>query len=331
MLFGAGILLMSRRMEARSLKAARYHYGRSLWGLAIGALHAYLLWYGDILFGYALLAMIVFHLRKASPRKLIIIGFATLAVPSLLYLFFGSTMRYWPPEGVENLMKSWMPGPELIRQQVEAFRGGWLDQMSQRVPVSAMMQSFFLLMRHGWRNFGVMCLGMALVRVGFLKGAWDARTYLRYMLVGFGVGIPLVAVGVWRNFAAGWSVEYSMFLGVQFNMWGSLGVALGYVSLIMLVTGTGALSGLTSVLARAGRMAFSNYLGQTLICTTVFYGHGLGLFGTLERWQQILMVFAIWAFQLVFSWFWLGAFRFGPAEWVWRSLTYMKPQPMRRS
>jgi uncharacterized protein len=83
-------------------------------------------------------------------------------------------------------------------------------------------------------------------------------------------------------------------------------------------------------LAAAGRMAFSNYLIQTIICTTIFFGHGFGLFGSVPRWGQLLVVFPVWAFELWFSTFWLERFRFGPAEWLWRTLTYMKPQPMRR-
>jgi uncharacterized protein len=77
-------------------------------------------------------------------------------------------------------------------------------------------------------------------------------------------------------------------------------------------------------------MAFTNYLMQTVICTTIFYGHGFGLYGSVERKYQILIVFAVWAFQLIVSPFWLRYFRFGPMEWLWRSLTYMKAQPMRR-
>jgi uncharacterized protein len=76
-------------------------------------------------------------------------------------------------------------------------------------------------------------------------------------------------------------------------------------------------------------MAFSNYLGQTVICTLLFYGHGLGWFGRVERTGQILIVAAVWALQLVVSPLWLRYFRFGPAEWLWRSLTYLKLQPFR--
>ena len=118
---------------------------------------------------------------------------------------------------------------------------------------------------------------------------------------------------------------------MQFNYWGSLFVALGWVGLVMLVCKSGVAPRLTGVLAATGRMAFTNYLLQTVICTTIFYGHGFGLFGKVERLEQILIVLAVWVVLLVLSPVWLRYFRFGPAEWLWRCLTYMQAQPMRRA
>jgi len=79
-----------------------------------------------------------------------------------------------------------------------------------------------------------------------------------------------------------------------------------------------------------GRMALTNYLGQTIICTTIFYGHGLGYFGEVDRVGQIIIVLGVWLFQIPFSLWWLERFLFGPFEWLWRSLSYLKFQPMRR-
>ncbi len=125
------------------------------------------------------------------------------------------------------------------------------------------------------------------------------------------------------------SLEYAFFQGGQYNYWGSLFVALAYVSLIMLLTKSNPRGRVSARLAAVGRTAFTNYLMQTVICTTIFYGHGFGFLGTVERSVQILIVPAVCVFQIWFSTFWLERFRFGPAEWVWRSLTYMKRQPMR--
>jgi uncharacterized protein len=117
---------------------------------------------------------------------------------------------------------------------------------------------------------------------------------------------------------------------MQFNYWGSLFVALGWVGVVMLFCQGWPGSGLYRSLAATGQMALTNYLMQTFICTTLFYGHGFGLYGRVERTGQILIVFAIWAGQLLWSPWWLARFRFGPFEWLWRSLTYWRLQPMRR-
>jgi uncharacterized protein len=106
-------------------------------------------------------------------------------------------------------------------------------------------------------------------------------------------------------------------------------MAFGYIGLAMLFCRSTLWPGLKKLLSDVGRMAFSNYLLQTLICTTLFYGHGFGLFGRVQRMEQILIVFAIWVALVLFSRMWLRSFRFGPAEWLWRSLTYLKRQPFR--
>jgi uncharacterized protein len=176
-----------------------------------------------------------------------------------------------------------------------------------------------------------MLVGMALFKWGVLSAERSRRFYSVLAVAGFAIGLPIIGVGIARRFAVDWSIEYAFFRGSQYNYWGSVFVALAYVSVVMLIVKSRELGRLGRAFAAAGRMAFTNYLLQTAICTTLFYGHGLGLFGRVERSIQILIVFAVWVFQLWFSTFWLERFRFGPAEWLWRTLTYLKPQRMRRS
>ena len=115
----------------------------------------------------------------------------------------------------------------------------------------------------------------------------------------------------------------------QANYWGSLFVSAGYIGLLMLFAQSRALPWLQKALAAVGRTALTNYLLQTILATAIFYGHGLGLFGSVERVGQIGVVAAIWAVQLVVSPLWLLHYRFGPFEWLWRSLSYWRLQPMR--
>jgi uncharacterized protein len=98
----------------------------------------------------------------------------------------------------------------------------------------------------------------------------------------------------------------------------------------MLVCKHGIATGLRRRLAAIGQMALSNYLLQTVLCTTLFYGHGFGLFGKVERAGQALIVLAVWILQLVISPLWLRYFQFGPVEWLWRAATYLRPPPMLR-
>lgn len=117
---------------------------------------------------------------------------------------------------------------------------------------------------------------------------------------------------------------------MQFNYWASVLVSLGWIGAVMLASKSAALVWITARLAAVGRMAFTNYIMQTLICTTIFYGHGLGLFGKVERVWQLAIVLGVWVLQLTISPLWLHHFSYGPLEWVWRSLTYWRRIPFRR-
>jgi uncharacterized protein len=174
-----------------------------------------------------------------------------------------------------------------------------------------------------------MLLGMALFKLGAFHARWSRRRYLALVGVGLFVGIPIVTFGVYQNFAKDWAVEYSFYLGGQYNYWGSYLVALGWTGLVMLWFQSSRAPWLLERMAAAGRMAFSNYILQTVICTTIFYGYGFGYFEKVQRTGQILIVFAIYAAQLVIAPLWLRHFRIGPLEWLWRSLTYGKRQPFR--
>jgi uncharacterized protein len=330
MLFGAGILLMAERAEDRGRRSAPAHYRRMGWLILFGLLHAYLLWYGDILYFYGMCGFVVYLFRRLRPTWLIVLGLLAVAVPSLLFTFFGWTMQFWADEQLVEMARDWAPPPDAIEKQLEIYRGGWLDQMELRAPSAGTFQTFIFLIWGAWRAGGLMLVGMALYKLGVFGARLSRLAYL--ILVGAGVvaGIPLVLLGVYRNFAAGWSVEYSQFYGSQFNYWASLLVSAGWVGAVMLVCKRGALPWLTDRLAAVGQTAFSNYILHSVVCTTVFYGHGLGLFGRVDRVAQAGIVLGIWVLQLIVSPLWLRRFRFGPLEWLWRSLTYWRLQPLRR-
>jgi uncharacterized protein len=330
-LFGAGVILMTSKAEAKGRSAVGLHYRRTFWLIVIGMIHAYLLWYGDILTAYGVCALLVFLFRKVPPKWLLVIGLISVSVSSLIYLFFGVSLPYWPAEGYQNVLQAWRPTAETVSQEISNYQGSWLGQMTHRAPAALMFQTFLFAIWVGWRAGGLMLVGMALFKWGLLTAQHSKRFYSTLAGIGFGLGFPLVIYGIARNYQASWSFDYSMFIGNQFNYWGSIFVALGYIGVVMLICKSTYLRRITGRFAAVGRMALSNYLLQTIICTTIFYGHGLGLFGQVERSGQILIVFAIWIIQLWVSPVWLRYFRFGPAEWIWRSLTYWRLQPMRQN
>lgn len=330
MLFGAGIVLLSSRVEARGQSATGVHYQRMFWLIVFGLLHAYLLWWGDILFLYGICGLVVYLFRKLSPRKLLVLGLLTIAVSSALFLFFGWSMQFWPPEALEELTQDWQPTLERTAEEVAIYQGGWLEQMNHRVPKSFEFETFVLLIWGFWRAGGLMLVGMGLYKVGVFTLKRSAGFYAALIMGALLVGIPTVSYGVHRNFTVGWDVHSSFFFGWQFNYWGSLIVSMGWIGLVMLACQYPPLARLTRPFAAVGQMAFTNYILQTVICTTIFYGHGFGLFGQVERTGQIAIVAAVWVFQLLVSPIWLRYFLFGPLEWLWRSLTYLQWQPFRR-
>jgi uncharacterized protein len=332
MLFGAGIVLMTSRREEARKPSAGVHYRRMGVLLAVALVHAYLLWYGDILYTYAMCGFLAYLFRKWRPVTLLLIGGVCLAIGSGISIFFGLTMPYWPAEAVQNMQDGfWQPSQETVAIDLAAYRGSWLGQVQHRAPTCLFFQTMLFLIEFCWRAGGLMLVGMALFKWRVFSAGRTSRTYWIFVVLAVFVGIPVVLYGDYRNFAAEWDIYYSFFLGTEFNYWGSLFVALGWVGLVMLVCRYGVAPRFRSALAATGQMAFTNYLVQTIICTTIFYGHGFGLYGSVSRVGQAGIVLAVWVFQLIVSPLWLGRFRFGPAEWAWRSLTYMRLQPMRRA
>jgi len=330
MLFGAGVVLFTERLKEKGINSLAIHYRRTFWLLVIGLLHAYLLWYGDILVCYAVSALWVVLFRNSKPRTLLIVGLSVFSVGFILYLFTGMSIPFMPEESKIGMLQGWLPDSEHINREMIAYQGSWLQQMDERIKGAIMMQTMVFFIQTGWRAGGLMLIGMALYKTGVLSAEKSNRFYLRMVIIGLVPGFALVLFGMKTNFDNNFSMEYSFFLGSQFNYWGSLLVSLGYLGLVVLFVKSGIMPWLQRSLKAVGQMAFTNYLMQTIICTTIFYGHGFGLYGKLERTEQILIVLVIWIFQIIVSPMWLKYFRYGPFEWLWRSLTYWRFQSIRK-
>ncbi len=328
-LFGAGVCLFAERAEARSGRSAAVHYRRMFWLLVFGLAHAYFLWVGDILVPYALCGCGIYLFRNRSPRRLLVLGIGVFSVSTFLYLLSALGLSYAPPEAAADIASTWAPDAAAIEAELAAYQGGWMAQQAYRVRSVLEMHTVVMPLLFLWRCGGAMLVGMALYKWGVLSAARSGRFYRRMILIGMAAGLTAIAAGLWWNFSGGWTWERSFFTGAQFNYWGSTGVALGYLGLVMLAVQKGAFSNLQRRLAAVGRLAFTNYILQTVLCTILFYGHGFGLFGSVERYQQLFVVLAVWLIQLWLSPVWLQRFAYGPLEWAWRALTYWYIPKMR--
>jgi len=322
-MFGAGIVLFTRSKPAG--RAVRLHYRRTAFLLLVGLAHAYLLWYGDILVPYALCSLGVIAARDWEPRMLARVGALLIAVPALSYIAAGASM-----ESAQTLA-SWTPSEAALLDEVETYRSGWLAQFDHRASTAFTQQTSGFLGVTVWRTSGLMLWGMALFKWGVLSNERSTQFYRRLLAGGGVVGLLLIGAGVWYTETVGWTAPEALFFGTQFNYWGSLLLAGAYIAGVMLFCRRFGGGRVTTALSAVGRTAFSNYLLQTVIATTVFYGHGLGLFGSVTRVEQAGVVVVIWAVQIVLSVVWLRFFQFGPMEWVWRTVTYGERQPLRKS
>jgi uncharacterized protein len=358
MLFGAGLVLMGERADARGRSLVWVYYRRVFWLLVIGAAHAIFLWSGDILFAYAECGLVLYPLRRRSARTLIILGILALSVYSLQVLAIRTGVRFlkvtavradavWAGGGRPTKFQAWinelwtetvqpsvMPSAQKQREQfdkdLDIHRGGYLDIVKHRAKEfwGGLALGFI---RYGiWMMGGRMLLGMGLMKLGVFSARRSRRFYVWMVALGYGLGLPLVGYDTYVVLQHDFHYFQARLSNAGAYALGSVVIALGHVGVVMLICKAGVLSWLTQPLAAVGRMALSNYLAQSLICTTLFYGYGFGLYGTVHRAGLAGIVLAIWLVQLVVCSLWLAYFRFGPAEWLWRSLTYWRLQPMRR-
>jgi uncharacterized protein len=322
-LFGAGILLMTGDGPDTSTKV---HYRRMLWLLAFGMVHAYALWFGDILVAYAVFGMIAVLFRRMAVGKLVFWGFFWIVLTGLLMVgMFASFMLM--PEEIDPAMVGMAQSPEAAARTIAAYQEGSIGRWGHNA-LMALMSQLTGLAFFGGRVIGVMFLGMALFKSGFLILKWSAARYAITALVCLAVGLPLAWYGGQHALAIDFDLR-GMWLHTATNYVASLLVALGYASVVMLVCKLPWAALLRAPFAAAGQMAFTNYLTQTITLVILSTGMiGFGLYGTLGREELIPIVLGIWAAQLIISTLWLRVFRFGPFEWLWRTLTYWKLQPI---
>jgi uncharacterized protein len=352
MLFGAGVLLfVSRAEQSGRADAVDLFLRRTLWLIVFGLLNAWvLLWEGDILYFYGITGLFVVAFRKLSARALLAIGLAGLlfnaalgakdsadlngasqaAAAALAVQKTGKPLTDEQKEAIDGwkeISARYVAKPGEVDKANAAMRGGYIIAWPHVAESVVFMESWFLY-RYWFDIFSMMVIGMALLKTGVLTGAASARLYAAMLVGGYGVGLTtniletrwIVDHGFSPNSFAQAQVTYEL---------GRLAMATGHLGVMLLFCRSGLFGWLRRSLAAVGRMALTNYLTHSLVALILFVF--FKQFGQFARHELYYIVFTIWAAQLILSPIWLRHYRFGPVEWLWRALTYLKAPPFRRS
>jgi uncharacterized protein len=335
-LFGMGMAIQMERAAARGAAFAGRFCRRLLGLLGIGLFHAFVLWEGDILVSYAVFGFLLLAFRKCKPRTLLIWAAILLLVPvGLCVLFWGMiTIGSVVPAGAEAIKQEFARADQYYDQMAaankEAFaRGSLAEIFAQRA------RNVLFIWQYTWfyapNFFAMFLLGLYAGKRRLLQDLEANAGFFRRLLVwGLCLGLPAnLLYAVCFESANPSRMDFLWVVAMAAHALGGPALCLAYVAGFTLLLRRGLWAQRLLPVAAAGRMALSNYLLQSLVCTTIFYSYGLGRYGSLGRAAGLGLVVIIYAAQIPFSVRWLKRFRFGPAEWLWRSITYGKLQPMR--
>ena len=338
-LFGLGFALQIQRAEARGTPFVPFYLRRLAILLLIGAAHAVFIWVGDILVLYALLgAILLLFFRKRSPRTLLIWAGVFLAVAVLLPVGLSglALLAKLTPAGASALSTNFAESEAGLR--AEAAEAALVYATGTFAEVTLQRLSDLRLI------YGVAIFLAFNALAMFLLGLYAGR---RGIFQNIAAHTPLLKRLFWWGLAlgAGSNIAYTVFNGgSEFALPTSLDVladgvralgapalALGYMAGLTLLMQNNAWRARLSPLAAVGRMALTNYLLQSVVATTLFYGYGFGLFGQVGPALGVLVTLAIFTAQIPLSVWWLDRFQYGPVEWLWRTLTYLRWQPLRQA
>ena len=339
-LFGASTLLVIQQARAAGESPAKIHYARMFWLLIFGLVHFYFIWFGDILTLYAMTGLLLFFFRNLRISWLIGWGIAFLLAQCVL-MGLGAwqvnelAAAMAAPHPAPGIVAAWQgfdegfgqPTSRQLADIMALFQGNWNGLVQQRLFVRGLepfLSAKFVIAE----TLAYMLFGMAALKSGFFRGEWAVARYRKWALVCFAIAIPAYAAIAWLLIRAGFTVPavFTYVLAATTPVRPFMIVAIA--ATIILLTRKG--GWLTQRIAAAGRAAFTNYLGASIISVLIFYGFGFGLYGRLGRLEAWLFAPALWLVMLLWSKPWLDRFQYGPFEWLWRSLARRSLQPMRR-
>ncbi len=331
LLFGASAMLFIEKLRQKGLPSWAFYYSRIFWLMVFGILHGIFLWQGDILFYYAMCGLLLFFFQYLPKLLTLIIGLCVFAGA----IFVGEAGQQWisemPTYQSDYYNWAWTSSKRDIDLEIELRTSTYSDLVRYRIDTSELNLHYSLsiisriFIGQGiLRALGLMIIGMALYRLGAFT--WRPPKYLA--LTALTIGIGLACFGLWQQYQHEWAIQYSMFRGRTYNHIATPFLTFAYLLIVLSIIqkplASVKVAFVSKTVANYGRLAFSNYISQSLICTSLFYGYGFSLFASLHRWQLALIVLAIIAGQLILSNIWLKYFNYGPLEWLWRCLTFFK-------
>jgi len=342
LLFGASMLLVIERARAAGQSGTRVHLSRMAWLAVFGLIHLHLIWFGDILTLYAICGAVALLLVNRSPTALFRWAGALIALNFVLWALIvgsGFMLEYAAgqpgarPATLHNLQELLAslgePGNDQITRELQSYQGSYADALAERTRDGA-GAILFLLVSSGLETVGLMALGMALYKNGFLTGAWSPAEIRQLMVRAYAIGLPaMIAIAAFCFFVDFDTLRTAAAVFVLATPF-RFAVMFGHVALVLLIVRHVAMSPFVERVAAVGQAAFTNYLGTSIVVTSLFYGYGAGWFGTLSRWQIYLVPPIIWMIMLLWSKPWLARYRYGPLEWLWRSLARGSAQPLLR-
>lgn len=306
LLFGVSLYLVGKAVPPQTPLSAQPLFRRLLWLMVFGLIHGALIWWGDILLMYAVVGFVFWRWREASGRQLLIGGAVLWLVGSGILAGLGFMWLSYAPA------LSDMQAP--VQAQTELMRSGFMGSLRGNYAEWSNGVIFSIVI-YIPKILGLMMLGLGLFKTGFFEGRYPAWPFL---LAG-SVALGFIGTQALSDLRGGFASPAHEAIAGLANEFLSIAVSLGYAAGLMAL----GKRGLSRFLEPVGRMAFTNYLTQSLIMTGLFYGgRGPGLFGTMGYVQLLPIVVGIWLLQIAVSHLWLRYFRYGPFEWLWRSLTF---------
>lgn len=353
LLFGVGMFIFLDSLEKKGagIEAANIYFRRLTWLLVFGLIHGYLLlWVGEILYSYALMGFLVFSFRKIQPKYLILIAVILMSAGALWsYFDYRGDVKFMNQvEQVQQLKADGKSIPDTLQEADERWeerikartpksiaeynanmQKGYFDVVAFLAPTNMHFDEHFTYRNDVWDVLSMMLIGIALYKWKILTAEKSYGFYGLIALIGYGIGLTVNYYEVSMILEANFSLLAFSKANITYDL-GRLPVAMAHVAVIMLFCKTNILNWLKTSLAAVGKMALTNYVMHSIFSMILFTGVGFGLFGELQRYELLYVVVSIWIFQLIISPIWLRYFHFGPLEWGWRNLSYMKKHPLKK-